>query len=117
MKNVYILTEAGREYSKAGCDYITKLVKEGYKDDSELIFSMGGIYNNPKYLEECIKDKPDCYVAISRNDGLPLLKLDETDIPFRNKLLSANGKTSWQIAYDYYMELVKKDQNKKSELC
>ena len=45
MKTVYILTEEGREYTKAGCDYIADMVKNIVKDDSDLVFAMGAMYN------------------------------------------------------------------------
>ena len=105
MKNVYILTREGREYSKEGCDHITGMIVDGYKDTSELIFSMGAAYNDTKHLGSCIDNDPDCYIAISTEKGIPLFRGPHITA-IREKLKNAGGKTSWEVACDYMDEVI-----------
>ena len=75
MKTVYILTEEGREYTKAGCDYIADMVKNIVKDDSDLVFAMGAMYNEAKYLIMALEEHPDAYIAVSTAENVELIWL------------------------------------------
>lgn len=73
MKNVYILTEEGKEFSKDGCDLIKNMIKVNFKDEDELTFSMGAVYNRPSHLKSELEKHPDCYIAVSTANGLHVL--------------------------------------------
>ena len=54
-KNVYILTEEGREYSDEGLSYLTEKLGELSHEKNEFVFSMGAIYNDIGKFIEALK--------------------------------------------------------------
>ena len=65
MKNVYILTKEGKEFSKEGCELIKDMIIVNFKETDELVFSMGDVYNKPEHLKSVLAKNPDSYLAVS----------------------------------------------------
>ncbi len=79
MKNVYILTEEGRDYSKEGCQFIESMIREKCNESDELIYSMGKIYNDAIYLKEQLEKNKDVYIAISMVEGIMIIYGENID--------------------------------------
>jgi hypothetical protein len=98
MKQVYVLTEEGRAFSKEGCDYIKELIVKTWQDNSELMFSMGQTYNDTKFLIKALKMNPDSYIAISERKKAITILADENILMAIKCLSEANQEdTCWNI--------------------
>ena len=100
MKNVYILTEEGRGYSNAGCDFIKDIIFKRWKDTSDLLFSMGTVYNDPKHLMHCVDMHPECYVTVSTAENVIVINalgVQELREILNEEIISNSRKSSWQL--------------------
>ena len=97
MKNVYILTKEGRQYTDEGKKYLLKIIREQMHEKNDLTFCQGKVYNDPAFLAADLEKHPDAYVAISSERGIDLIYADNIDVLIDN-LKAYPNDTSWQTA-------------------
>jgi len=103
-RNIYILTREGKEYSKEGCLYVEKMIRDKVDDPCEFVYSMGAVYNNTEHMKKCLVNNPRSYVVISTNKDISILSGDAIKT-FKERLTNIKNKTSWEIAVDFAEEL------------
>lgn len=103
MKNVYILTEEGREYSDEGCTFVENMLRKENNETDRLIFSMGAAYNAPKHLIEQLDKNPESYVIISTEKRIIVISGDNIDV-LKQNLSDFPNQTSWQTASESWEE-------------
>lgn len=100
MSQAYILTEEGRAYTQEGVDFVLDLIRNKFKDHSEVTLSQGMLYNTPSVLSKALyKNTNTSYVFVSHDKGIETLHDTEDIKRFIALLEDPNNahKTSWSI--------------------
>ena len=100
MSQAYILTEEGRAYTQEGVDFVLDLIRNKFKDHSEVTLSQGMLYNTPSVLSKALhKNTSTSYVFVSHDKGLETLYDTEDIKRFITLLEDPNdaNETSWSI--------------------
>ena len=78
MSQAYILTEEGRAYTQEGVDFVLDLIRNKFKDHSEVNLSQGMLYNTPSVLSKALhKNTNTSYVFVSHDKGLKIRILSD----------------------------------------